>query len=124
MTAGKNCRIDVWRISFNPDDSVGGAQPTGTVIGNYEARFQSIPASQLLLQQGLETVRTFTAVVVPGTVDIQERDEIQITHPYDHMYYGDMFRIISITYSSHNPRDPRNYLMLTLTRSVEAHAYQ
>lgn len=127
MTAGLNTKVTIWRVSTSgqADDSVGGAQPTGTVAHqNVLARIEANPEEQLLLQQGLETARTFNAVLVPGTLDIRERDELEITQPDDHIYYGVRFRIVGIRYSSHNRRDPRNYIMLSLTRSVRAHAVQ
>lgn len=125
MTAGLNCKSSIWRIGYETDNTVGGAVTTGTVVyENVFTRLQSNPEEQLLLQQGLETERTFKVVVVPGTMDIRERDELQITNPTDHIYYGMRFRIRGVTYSNFNPRDPRNYLMLTLTRDVRAHDRQ
>jgi hypothetical protein len=76
MTAGLNIQIKLWRMANADDDSVGGAQITGSPIGLYPARLQANPTEQLLLQQGLETVRTFTCVTVPGTTTFYERDEI------------------------------------------------
>ena len=121
MSAGYNVWLNIWRITFPSDNVVGGSQPSGTVVYSHvPARFQANPEEQLLLQQGLETQRTFKATLGPGTLDIYERDEVEVTHPFDHHYFGDRFRIISVSYSDHNPRDPRNYLMLTLRRIVRA----
>ncbi len=123
MTAGLNNRCTIWRIGYSADDYVGGAVITGTATyTEVLCRFQAKPVQQLLLQQGLETERTFTAVIVPGTLDVRERDEFQLTHPYDSPYYSGMFRIVGLRYSDHNPRDPRNYLMLDMVRSVRSHA--
>lgn len=98
---------------------------TGTVTyWNVPLRMQQNPDQQLLLQQGLETQKTFTGVVIPGTMDIRERDELEITSPRDDHYYGDRFRIVGVQYSDLNPRDPRNYLMLSMVRSERAHAQQ
>lgn len=124
MAAGLNIKIAVWRITNEADDVVGGSVVTGTVSGYYNARMQANPDQQLLLQQGLETDRTFSMVVQPGTADIRERDEIQVVEPYDHPYHDKRFRIRSMRYSDLNPRDPRNYIMLTLSRSVRAHERQ
>lgn len=127
MTAGLNTKITIWRVSTSgqADDAVGGAQPTGTVAHqNVLARIEANPEEQLLLQQGLETVRTFNAVIIPPNLDIRERDELEITEPTDHFYYGVRFRITGIRNSSHNPRDPRGYMILSLTRSVRAHSIQ
>lgn len=125
MAAGLNIRVDIIRISNDPDDVVGGAQVTGTVVyQDIAARMQANKEEQLLLQQGLQTMRTYNMVIVPGTLDINERDEVQVVKPTDHPDYGNRFRIVGVRKSDHLPRDPRNYAMLALTRSVEAHAQQ
>lgn len=125
MIAGSNCRIDIWRISEDDDDIVGGAVITGTLqYQNVHARFQSDREDIMLLQQGLETLRTFTFTVFPITMNIYERDEVEVSYPTDHKYYGDRFRIVSVRYSDFNVRDPRNYIILHATRNVKAHANQ
>lgn len=120
--AGNNIQIRIWRINYSNDDSVGGAVVTGTVVGTYPARLQSNPEEQLIMQQGLETERTFKINLVPGYLDIRERDELEVSQPTDHPYYGKWFRVRGVSYSSLNKRDPRNYMMLTVSRSVRAHA--
>lgn len=122
--AGNNIQIQIFRINYSDDDVVGGANITGTFIGKYPARLQATPQEQLLLQQGLETERTFKVNLVPGYLDIRERDELEICAPTDHVYYGQRFRIRGVSYSSMNKRDPRNYMQLTLTRDVRAHDRQ
>lgn len=125
MTAGSNCRVSVWRWLFVEDDSVGGAEPTGTYVYNDMIAFlQEEKVEQVLLQQGLEVPRLFTANVVPSWYTIYERDEIEIMAPTDHGYYGERFRVIDSHRSSHNRRDPRGYLMLTLVRSERSHGQQ
>lgn len=122
MTAGLNCRTNIWRISWNPDDVVGGAQTTGTLqYQDVWSRIQANPEEQIILQQGLETVRTYTMTCVPCTMDIRERDEVEISKPTDHVYYGLRFRVIGVRYADHNQRDPRNYMIMQLSRSVRAH---
>ena len=125
MVSGLNRRCKIWRIDWATDDSVGGAVVTGTVTyWNVPLRMQETSPEQLLLQQGLETQKTFTGIVIPGTMTIYERDELEITSPRDDIYYGKRFRIVSIRHSDLNPRDPRNYIMLDLVRSVRAHTQQ
>lgn len=125
MTAGLNTRASIWRMDDAADDAVGGAVYTGTVAySNVLCRFQAQPIEQVLLQQGLETNRTFTAVIVPGTLVIYERDEFELTYPYDDPYVNKRFRIEAVRWSDHNPRDPRRYIMLDLSRSVQAHKEQ
>lgn len=120
--AGLNVRLDVYRVNYANNDSVGGAVITGSLqYAGVQANLQGEMPSQLLIQQGLETQRTFTAMVIPGTLDIRERDEVVVSEPFDHVYHDKFFRVVGVTYSSHNPRDPRNYLLLSLVRSVQAH---
>jgi len=89
-----------------------------------QARFEYEPTTQVFYEQGLETNKVITAVVVPGTLDIRERDEVEIIAPYDHWDIYNRFRVMGVEPASHNPRDPRNYLILHLTRSVRAHTRQ
>lgn len=123
--AGSNCRINIWSISEDTDNVVGGAMTTGTVLyQNIPARFQSDQEDILLLQQGLETNKTFTFTLTPGYLVVHERDELEICQPSDHAYYGDRFRAVSVRHSDFNRRDPRNYMIIHATRSVEAHERQ
>lgn len=127
MTIAKNVKVKIWEIDYASDNAVGGAVVTGTVYGNvtgYDGRLEEVPAQQLLLQQGLEVDKTFKLLLWPGNLPIQERWEIEVIKPEDHVYYGDRFRIRAVTYSSLNVRDPRQYMMLILSRSIYAHARQ
>jgi hypothetical protein len=125
MVAGQNIRSSIFRMVEGIDDYVGGAVITGTVVyENVLTRFESEPEDQIFVAQGLETLRTYRATIVPGTLQVKERDELQITEPFDHPYHRDRFRITSMQYSSHNPRDPRSYILLQLVRSVRAHSLQ
>lgn len=122
--AGMNRRATIWRYSYT-DDNVGGAVSSGTALyTNVPLRMQEQPEQQLLLQQGLETQKTFTGIVIPGTLKIRERDELEVTEPFDDVYHGDRFRIVNVRWSDLNPRDPRNYINLTMVRSVIAHNRQ
>lgn len=123
--AGLNLRIDIWRITFSEDDYVGGAVTTGTILyHDIQARIEQAPAQQLLLQQGLEIVKTFTVTLIPGTLDVHERDEIMIVEPSDHIYHNSVFRVVGVHHTDFNPRDPRNYLILYATRNEGAHTIQ
>jgi len=125
MVAGLNVKFDIWRWTFTTDDSSGGAVPTGTYIyRSICGRFQQQPEEMMLLQQGYETLKTFTCIIAPATLSVKERDELELVFPANHYYYGDRFRIINARPADFNPNDRRNYLMLTLTRSTEAHAEQ
>lgn len=115
MTAGMNLRFNIWRIENDDDDSVGGAVITGTILYyNVYGTMSPAKEEQLLLQQGLETYMSYMAMIVPGTLDIRERDEVQVTFPPTHEFYGDRFRVISSRKPSFT--DSRSYIMLTLIR--------
>jgi len=121
--AGSNVKVDIWRITTPDDDTAGGALVSGTVIySHYPARIQQQPEQMLLLQQGLETMKVFTALMTPGTLDIRERDELEVVLPMNYQIYGQRMRIINARPADFAPNDPRNYMMLTMTRSVRSHA--
>ena len=123
--AGFNLRLRVWRMANDPDDQVGGSMITGSIVYTGVQAFMQESSGQLMMgQQGLEVLSTFGVTLIPGTLTIYERDEIEVTHPTDHYYYGQRFRVISSRHSSHNPRDPRNYILLTVTRSDRMHRQQ
>ena len=125
MPAGMTSRVRIWRVSQDPDDIVGGAMITGSVAhSNVMARIESNPEDQLLLQQGLETIRTFNALIAPGSLDVRERDELEVTAPTHHPYYGVRFRIVGVQYSSMDRYNPNSYMRLSMTREVRSHAIQ
>lgn len=125
MVAGLNLRVDVWRYKYRNDDAIGGAVVTGSVqFRSLSARLEAAEPTQAFLEQGLEVTHVFHALVIPGTLDVRERDEIEVVEPRDHFEYGNHFRIMGVQHSSHSTRDPRNYLILTVTRSERAHARQ
>ena len=125
MVAGINSKVRIWRLSNKDDDVVGGAMLSGTVqYANILCRMDAIPSEQLLLQQGLETTKMFTATLVPGNLDIRERDELEIIAPYDHVYLGNRFRIIEVRRQIFNARNPNNYMVVTMDRRIRAHGVQ
>lgn len=120
-----NSRVRIWRIDWDDDDVVGGAMITGTVAhSDVFARIEANPEDQLLLQQGLETVRTFNALIVPGSLDVRERDELEVSAPSHHPYYGVRFRIVGVQYSSMDKYNPNNYMRLSMIRNVRSHGLQ
>lgn len=117
--------MKVWRITFPSDDEVGGAQPSGTVVYNHlHARMQSEKPDQVFVQQGLETLKSFTFTLTPSTLIIYERDELEVIWPPEHKLYGDRFRVVGVTETNFHPRDNRGYILVNTTRSVRAHADQ
>lgn len=125
MAAGMNLRLDVWRVSYSSDDVVGGAQPTGTVAySNIYGRWLPSRPTQEFLEQGLETEKIYRMALVPGTLLIYERDEIEIKKPLNHKYKEKFFRVLGVEETSMHPNDPRGQIILTLSRSERAHGEQ
>jgi hypothetical protein len=108
------------------DTDVGGANIIEIIAyENLPTRIQDEAEEPLLVQQqGLEVDRILSANIVPGNLDVRERDELMVTYPLDHQYYGLRFRIRRVRNSSHTPRDPRNYMILSLEKSLQAHDRQ
>lgn len=119
--AGMNCKFMWWKISQGVDDIAGGSITTGTPMGLFNARMQANPDEQVLLQQGFEVEHTYTITVVPGFLAIHEKDEIEYVFPKDHPYSGVRFRVRGVRYADFNPRDPRNYMLLTVSHSERSH---
>lgn len=125
MTAGTNLLININRFSYQPDDAIGGAVLSGTVCyWNVAARLRPDRPTHAFQEQGLQTLKTFTAVVVPGTLEIQERDEIEVVFPRHSLYFGKRFRVIGVEASTMSTLDQRNYLVLRLSRDERAHGRQ
>jgi len=125
MVAGLNVIALIRKISFSTDDSSGGAMVTGTVVHrDVKVRIQQQKEEQLLLQQGLEIDKSFTALCTPVTLDIDERYELEVTAPANYYLYGKPLRITNCRPADFVPGDARNYVLLTLTRSHKAHGIQ
>lgn len=116
MIAGATSQFSIWRISeVAGDDVVGGALITGTPLHTrIRGRIESIKPTQLLLEQGLEYSRLWNVAIQPSSLDVRERDELEITHPADHLFFGERFRILAIEYTGMRPTDSRNFLQLTV----------
>ena len=125
MTAGFNIKARVWRVCFDADDVVGGAMVTGTyVYCDVLSRLHERPVDHVFYQQGIEVTKTFQMMVKPSSLMIYDRDEVEITWPTGHRFYGKRFRVRGDAYTNFHPREERGYLILDLTRSVRAHANQ
>ena len=121
MPAGLNLTGRIWRFSYDSDDSVGGALPSGTVLySNVFSRIQAEKPTLALLEQGLETPEIFTAILSPGTLDLNHNDQYEVTGPPISSYYNKRFRIIGIQHTG--MEDERKFLMVTLRRIDEAHS--
>jgi hypothetical protein len=126
MVAGFNIKVDIWRVTWQDDDSVGGAVVTGSwAYKDVSARIQEVPVDAVFLQQpGIETLQIYQMTIKPSTLTIYQRDEIEITWPPEHRLYEVRMRVMGDAHSSFHPREERGYLVLNLTRSVRAHGSQ
>lgn len=125
MTAGFNLKVNVRRYTYAPDDAIGGAQPTGTVVYSMvDARMHGIEPDQVFYQQGLEVMHTSRMVIRPASLLIYERDELEVAAPYNHKLLGKWFRVDGVIESNFHPSDARSYLILNVSRSDRAHASQ
>lgn len=108
MTAGMQVTLDVFRQIDDPPDLVGGAVLTGSFVGRVEARVNPIRPAMILLAQGIEVYPTFDISIgrLPK-VRIRENDQLEISKPEEHPYYGVRLLVQSVTFSSMHPRDSR-----------------
>jgi hypothetical protein len=121
--AGSNVIGRIWRISQDTDNSSGGAMITGTVVHErVHLRIQQQPEEMLLLQQGYETPKTWTALCDPVTLDIDERYELEIYLPTNYYLTNKRLRITNHRPADFTPSDARNYVLLTLMRMHKSHA--
>lgn len=116
MVAGATTRFTIWRImEMAGDDEVGGAIVSGTPVHTrVRGRMESLRPTQLILEQGLEFVKLWDVVIRPASLNIRERDELEITHPPSHSYFGERFRVLSIERTGMHPKDSRNHLKLNV----------
>lgn len=123
MSAGQNVIGQVIRFTANNnDDSIGGAQPSGTVV--YTNVFGRISASRptlALLEQGLETPNMFQAILSPSNIQLLNNDEFKVTNPPNSGYYNQTFRVVGNSKASMD--DPRRFVKVTL-RYIETQTMQ
>lgn len=125
MVAGLDVKVSIWHRTDLADDSIGGAIVTGTATyTNVWCRFEAQMPNQLLLEQGLETMKIHRVIARPSTLQVQEFDELQITYPYSHPHYLDYFRVVGVLDTNFHPQDPRGYLILQVTRFERANVVQ
>ncbi len=123
MVAGLNLQVNVWRMTVDADDTVGGAVVTGTVAYfNLAAAITPQRPSQLLLQQGLETDAIYDMTTKLRNITIRERDEAEVVHPVGHPFYGLRFRIIGVQPSRRRPYHGHQHC--TLSRIRESRSQQ
>ena len=126
MPAGLNLLVKFIRLVYQ-DDDVGGSVASGTtlyenVIGKIAPlSFNGMNPATAFFDQGLETKRPLSGMFWPGTLDIREQDECEVTSPPNHRYYGERFRVTTLEYDGWHPDHRRGYVLLTLVRSDIAH---
>lgn len=119
MTAGLNLSVNVVRITDGADDTIGGAQPSGTVVyAGMPCRISARRPTQVILEQGLEVKEIFTAVLSPGSLVVKNNDQIQVVGPTTSPYYLLYFRVLGVQHSSMS--DSRGFLILNLRRIEQA----
>lgn len=123
MTAGLICRANVWHIYNIKDDASGGAIVTGTLAyQNCETSIVESSQTILMQQQGYEVPAVFNVMMkVPGN-DISERDEIEVTAPYNHELIGLRLKVSGVHLMPYGPSDHRRYVHMSVTRSSTAHS--
>lgn len=122
MTAGLNCRMNVWRIRNAADDPTGGAIVTGTLAyENCEASIVESSGTIMMQQQGYEVPVMFNVMVKIPNNDISERDELVVTAPYNHELIGLRLKVSGVHLLPYGPSDHRRYVHLVATRSSFAH---
>jgi hypothetical protein len=124
MPAGMNCKLNILGL-VTTDDEVGGAYSTGTVLhGFVDARIdEDLPRTDFI-QQGLETVKTFSGMIWGHDLTFREQQEGEIVSPPNHEYFGKKFRIVSKVSSSNHPMQKRNVWIVKLVRSQVSHKEQ
>lgn len=125
MTAGLNLHIDVWRMNYASDDSVGGAVLTGTVAYyQMEAAITPRRPTQAALEQGLETEAIYDLTIAGqyrgANVTLHERDEVQVVQPVNHPLYGLRFRIVGVQPSRRRPRIGHQHATLSRMRRARS----
>lgn len=114
---GLNLRATIWRMSNAADDSVGGSLITGTPqYTNLPIAIASRRPTQISLEQGLEVEAIYDLTVKLCNVTIYERDEVEVTCPNGHPYYGLRFRVLGIQPGKRNYRQAHQHCTLSRIR--------
>jgi hypothetical protein len=123
VPAGLNQVCRLIRFSYPNDDSSGGAVPSGTVLySNLDIRIAAQKPTMAILEQGIQTVSLFNAMLFEGNAEIAHNDQIEVIAPAYGWYYGKKFRVIGIQRSSNNYWNDRNQIRLILRRWDESHS--
>ncbi len=123
MVAGTNIRVDVWRMTEDTDDSVGGAVITGSVVyPGLRAAITPRRPTQAALEQGLEVDSIYDFISKQRGITLYERDEVEVVCPVAHPFYGLRFRIVGVQISRRHGRSGHQHA--TLSRIRESRSQQ
>lgn len=121
MLQGQNVKLRVWNMVQQSDDRVGGAVFSGTVrYQSIDARFEDVRPSQLLYDQGLETVKLYDIMLQPQGALIYERDEVEIINPVSHPLVNQRLRIVGVQRDSIELSDGRGHMELRVTQTEKS----
>lgn len=125
MPAGYNQLARIIDYNYPSDDSIGGSQPSGTILyDNVLVRVEPLKPTMALLEQGVETVKLFETAISAKAKEVKENNELVIYAPVESEYINQHFRIISVRHPSLRPNDPRSQIILIMKRHEQAHALQ
>jgi len=101
MSGRLDLSVNVIRQTQLADDPIGGAMYTGTVAyANLPASIKAQRPTQGEQRQGLETPvsyeLTVQAMLWETHVVLDEKDEVEVTGPYDNPWLGWRFRIMGV----------------------------
>lgn len=117
MVAGLNIQVDVWRMTVNADDAVGGALVTGTTVyTNLKAAITPRRPTQAALEVGLETDAIYDFISGLQNITLYERDEVEVVQPVGHPLFGLRFRITGVQPSRRRPRHGHQHATLSRIR--------
>lgn len=125
MPAGKNLFCSIIDHEYEEDD-VAGAVPSGVVISeNVYIRIHPMNPTDVLLEQGVETVEMYNGFIYNYTETVTNNMEIEVTAPYNSPYFGERFRVTgNPRYSSLHPSDSRSYMKVKLRRTEQSRSIQ
>jgi len=120
---GLNLKAQIWQMNQAGDDSVGGSVITGTVAyTDVAVRLSARRPSQASLEAGLEVNRIIDCILVGKGLTINERDEIEVTFPTTHPYFGERLRVTGLQLDSR--RRNTGHTELTLSRIERSRSQQ
>jgi hypothetical protein len=91
-------------------------------LSELNIRIEQVKPTQVLLEQGVQVVHLYNAMLHPGNIVVKENDQIRFTAPVNDRYYNQKFRVVGVLPSSGHPAHDRNLMRYVLKRFEESHA--